>query len=184
VLWVAKYQRVAKCDLLKDRHSKLVDLHLDILPIYYLIIDHQRNKEVSFVLALRSWWYYRGKLKFWLKRSRIWAPLNTMLQDFQDIIYIHPLSLVQIYRAFRGVEGEIQMKEWICVTKRDQCPSDFKVRHLPMRWVAFCLSGWQYESAWQTVTNVLQLPIFELAQSALFRHNHLFTSHQSNNSGG
>jgi hypothetical protein len=50
VLWVSKYQRVSKCSLLRDRHNKLADPFLDISPIYYLIIDHQRNKEVLLCL--------------------------------------------------------------------------------------------------------------------------------------
>jgi hypothetical protein len=50
VLWVSKYQRVSKCSLLRDRHNKLADPYLNISPIYYLIIDHQRNKEVLLCL--------------------------------------------------------------------------------------------------------------------------------------
>ncbi len=44
VLWVSK------CHLLRDRGSKSTDHCLDILPIYYLIINHKSNEEISFWL--------------------------------------------------------------------------------------------------------------------------------------
>jgi hypothetical protein len=47
VLWVSKYQRVSKRSLLRDRRSTLADPCLDISPIHYPIVDHQRNKKIS-----------------------------------------------------------------------------------------------------------------------------------------
>jgi hypothetical protein len=42
--------KVSKCDFLRDRHNKLVDLCPDISLICYPIMDHKRNKEVSVCL--------------------------------------------------------------------------------------------------------------------------------------
>ena len=50
VLWVSKYQRVSKCNLLRDRQSKLADSCLDISAIYFPTVDHERTKEVSLCL--------------------------------------------------------------------------------------------------------------------------------------
>src|SRR5713101_6734202 len=47
VLWVSKCQRVSKCHLLRDRSSKSTDHCLDISPIYYLIINHESDEEIS-----------------------------------------------------------------------------------------------------------------------------------------
>ena len=41
---------VSKCTFLRDRCSKLADLYLGISPIYYAIMDHKRNQEVSLCL--------------------------------------------------------------------------------------------------------------------------------------
>jgi len=47
VLWVSKCQRVSKCHLLRDRGSKSTNHCLDISPIYYLIINHKSDEEIS-----------------------------------------------------------------------------------------------------------------------------------------
>ena len=46
MLWISKYQRVSKCSFLRDLHTGLADLHLDISPIYNPIANHKRNKKI------------------------------------------------------------------------------------------------------------------------------------------
>ena len=50
VLWVAKYQRVSKHKILRDRCRKLADPCLDRWPIYFPIIVHKRDWEISLCL--------------------------------------------------------------------------------------------------------------------------------------
>ena len=45
-----KIQRVSKCNLLRDRQSKLADPCLDISAIYFPIVDCERTKKVSLCL--------------------------------------------------------------------------------------------------------------------------------------
>ena len=66
--------------LRKDRHSKLADLSLDIWLIHFpIIIDSDHKKK------LRN--------KPGLEEPTIWPFLNTVLWNFQDIIWMH---LVQV----------------------------------------------------------------------------------------
>ena len=129
VLWVVKYQGVSKCSLLRDHYRTLADPCLDIPPICYLIVDHQKNK-INSLCLLCDLVNIMGK---------IWILTKTV-----SGLSISPPNTVSFSRYNICMSNKVCMQLWgIQNSGRDErvhlhdnwCPMHIEVQSLPLWWL-------------------------------------------------